>query len=104
MFQYFSISDIREHGYSYIEDGNQYFGVTEGKITTGLTKFGGNFHLGYQWLIGDKIYLDLYAGAGIRLSHNNHSEGFDTWYNNSWFDYGYSGTLMDGGFRVGFYF
>jgi hypothetical protein len=104
MFQYFSITGNHQYSGTYIEDGVQYTGVFEGEIQTNLYKFGGNFHLGYQWLIGDKVFFDIYTGAGIRISHNNRNEGFDTWYNNSWIDYGYSGTLLDGGFRVGVYF
>lgn len=104
MFQHFSIKDNHEYLESYTENGIEYFTVTEGEITTGLNKFGGNFHLGYQWLIGDKVYFDIYTGAGVRISHNNRNEGFDTWYNNSWIDYGYSGTLLDGGLRIGCYF
>jgi len=104
MFQYFSISEKRQYTEPYIENGNQYYQVVEGVLDTKLYKAGGNFHLGYQWLVGDKVYFDIYTGAGIRISHNNHNDGFDTWYNNSWADYGYSGTLLDGGFRVGVYF
>lgn len=104
MFQCFSIDEFQQYTYSYIENGIEYFGVTEGVINTKLYKYGGNFHLGYQWLVGDKVYFDIYTGAGIRISHNNRNEGFDTWYNDYWVDYGYSGTLLDAGFRVGVYF
>ena len=104
MFQYFSITENREYTAPFTENGVEYFGVVSGDLNARLTKYGGNFHLGYQWLIGDRVYFDIYSGAGIRISHNNHNEGFDTWYNNSWVDYGYSGTLLDGGFRIGVYF
>jgi len=104
MFQYFSMTDNRQYVEPYTEDGVQYYSVVQGEINTKVYKFGGNFHLGYQWLIGDKVYFDIYTGAGIRISHNNHNDGFDNWYNNAWADYGYSGTLLDGGFRVGVYF
>lgn len=104
MFQHFAITDERYHSYSYIENGVEYFGVTYGETKTQLNKFGGNFHLGYQWIVGDRIYVDLYAGPGIRLSKNNISDGFDTLFNDYWVDYGYSGTLLDAGFRIGFYF
>ena len=104
MFQYFSITENREFTVPYSENGVEYFGVVKGELNTRLNKYGGNFHLGYQWLIGDKVYFDVYTGAGIRISHNSHLEGFDAWYNNSWIDYGYSGTLLDAGFRVGVYF
>lgn len=104
MFQYFSITDNRQYTAPYTENGVPYYEVVEGELDTKLYKAGGNFHLGYQWLVGDKVYFDIYTGAGIRISHNNHNEGFDTWYNNYWVDYGYSGTLLDAGFRVGVYF
>jgi hypothetical protein len=104
MFQYFIIND--EHSYTepFTENGVQYYHVVYGPVETRLNKAGGNFHIGYQWLIGNKIYIDLYAGTGIRISHNNLVKGFDPWYNNYWIDYGYSGTLLDGGLRFGFYF
>lgn len=104
MFQHFSITENRQYAKPVTENGVQYFEVVVGELNTKLNKFGGNFHLGYQWLLGDRVYLDIYTGAGIRVSHNNQNEGFDTWYNDFWADYGYSGTLLDGGFRVGFYF
>lgn len=104
MFQYFSITENRQYTELVTENGVEYYEVTEGNLNTKLFKFGGNFHLGYQWLLNDKVYFDIYTGAGIRISHNNQNEGFDTWYNNYWVDYGYSGTLLDAGFRVGFYF
>lgn len=104
MFQYFSITEKRQYTKLISENGVEYYEVVEGEVNTNLYKFGGNFHMGYQWLVGDKVYFDIYTGAGIRISRNNRNDGFDTWYNNSWIDYGYSGTLLDGGFRVGFYF
>jgi hypothetical protein len=104
MFQHFSIIENRQYTESYTENGIGYYEVVEGEVNTKLNKYGGNFHLGYQWLLGNKVYIDIYTGAGIRISHNNQIDGLDTWYNDYWVDYGYSGTLLDAGFRVGFYF
>jgi hypothetical protein len=104
MFQHFSITDTRQYTEQFTENGVDYYEVVTGKVNTKLYKFGGNFHLGYQWLVGDKVYFDIYTGAGIRISHNSHLDGFDTWYDNFWVDYGYSGTLLDAGLRLGFYF
>jgi len=103
MFQHFSITDTRTFTQSYIENGVEYYTVKTGEVTTKLNKFGGNFHIGYQWLLGNKAYLDIYTGAGVRISFDDMNEGFSPWYNNSWIDYGYSGTLLDGGIRLGFY-
>ena len=104
MFQYFSMTEKRLYTQLVPSNGVEYYEVANGSVKTNLYKMGGNFHLGYQWLVGDKVYFDIYTGAGIRISHNNRNEGFDTWYNNNWVDYGYSGTLLDAGFRLGFYF
>ena len=104
MCQYFSITDNQQYTESYSDNGVNYYEVVDGEKTSNLYKFGGNFHMGYQWLVNDKIYFDIYTGAGIRVSYNSNLKGFDTWYNHFWIDYGYSGTLLDGGFRVGLYF
>ena len=49
------------------------------------------------------VLLDFYAGLGFRYSvdeDGNMSEVF----NDSWFDIAYSGIMLDGGIRLGFYF
>ena len=100
-FQFFSINDNREYFESYIEDGNEYWRITTGEITTKLFKVGGNLHLGYQSMIGDKVLVDFYLGSGIRLSFDDHNDGLHPWYNNLWISPGYSGTLLDAGMRIG---
>ncbi len=104
MFQQYKIKDERTYTEKYFEDGIEYYTIKTGVLTTKLMKLGGNFHLGYQWLLGQKAFLDLFAGPGIRISFDDRNEGFSPWYNDMWIDYGYSGTLLDGGLRVGFYF
>ncbi len=102
MFQHFSIVNTRTFTESYIENGTVYYTVKTAEVTSKLNKFGGNFHLGYQWLLGQKAYLDLYVGPGLRISFDDRTEGFSKWLNDAWIDYGYSGTLLDGGLRLGF--
>ena len=100
-FQFFSINDNREYSESYMEDNNEYWRVVSGDINTKVYKVGGNLHLGYQSMIGDKVIVDFYLGSGIRLSFDNHNDGLHPWYNNWWGSPGYSGTLLDAGMRIG---
>ncbi|MFZ4707525.1 MAG: hypothetical protein ACOYMF_16115, partial [Bacteroidales bacterium] len=59
MFQYFSITENRQYTTPVSENGIPYYEVVEGDLNTKLYKLGGNFHLGYQWLLGDKVYFDI---------------------------------------------
>lgn len=102
--QLFEVTDVRDYVAPYEENGIQYYTIVNGEYKTRLTKVGVNLHIGYQGLIGQKIYYDLYAGPGIRLSFDNRNPGFTNALNDIWIDYGYSGTLLDGGVRVGFLF
>lgn len=83
MFQHFIITDTRSYTQAYIDNGVEYYSVTTGEITTQVNKFGGNFNIGYQWMVGNKVYIDVYSGAGIRLSFDNRNEGFHPWYNDT---------------------
>ena len=76
----------------------------DGEITTHIYKFGGNFIIGAQIVIGQVMYIDPYIGLGIRFSFDDQSKGLHGYYNEWWGDMGYSGTLMVGGVRFGLIF
>jgi hypothetical protein len=100
-FQFFSIDDVREYSESFLEDGIEYWRVASGSLNTKVYKVGGNIHLGYQSMIGDKVLVDFYLGSGIRLSFDNRNDGLHPWFNSWWGSPGYSGTLLDAGLRIG---
>jgi hypothetical protein len=100
-FQFYSIDSYQTYLEPYMENGIQYYRTTEGDVKTSVYKYGANFHVGYQAIVGEKVFFDFYAGTGIRLSFDNRNDGFHPWFNNWYGDYGYSGTLLDGGIRVG---
>lgn len=104
VFHYYTIDSYRSYTEPYIVDGVEYYRLKEGDLKISLYKFGANFNVGYQLLLGNKVYLDFYVGSGIRLSMDNRNSGFHPWYNDWWGDYGYSGTLLDAGIRAGFFF
>lgn len=101
MFQYFSIEDTRLYAQEIIENGTTYTVVKNGPITTGVYKFGMTATAGVQAIIQDIVYVDFYTGAGIRFSFDDQSSGLHRIYNDWWGDYGYSGTLMTFGIRLG---
>ena len=101
VFQYFSIDDTRLHSEEVIENGIPYTVVRYGDVTTNLYKVGMTATAGVQILAYETVYFDLYAGAGIRFSFDDQSSGLHRIYNDWWGDYGYSGTLMTLGLRIG---
>lgn len=101
-FHYFSISDERLHAEQVTLNGIEYTEVRYGEVTTGIYKFGLTATGGYQFLLNEAIYMDIYAGAGIRLSFDDSGMGgFHKYYNDWYGDYGYSGTLITLGLRFG---
>jgi hypothetical protein len=102
MFQYFSISTDRLYSEKIIENGIEYYTVKRGVVNTGIYKFGMTLTAGYQALVLDVLYFDFYVGTGLRLSFDNRlPSGLTREYNNWWGNYGYSGTLLTFGMRVG---
>jgi hypothetical protein len=102
MFQYFSIEEDRYYTEKVIENGIEYTVVKKGLTTTGIYKFGVTATAGYQATAFNVVYFDFYIGTGIRLSFDDtDTKGFHKIHNNWWGDYGYSGTLLDAGVRIG---
>ena len=103
VFNYFSIKDNGLLPNDFSENGANYIGLIEGEMTTRIFKTGGNAIFGIQFLL-DNLYLDIYAGTGIRFSYDNKTSGLHKHYNDWWGEMGYSGTLMTGGIKLGVMF
>lgn len=103
VFNYFSVKDDGLTAQAFEEDGGNYIGLAEDEVTTNIYKIGGNLIFGLHCLI-DNMYIDFYAGTGMRFSYDNKTTGLHKYYNDWWGDMGYSGTLMVGGFRFGVMF
>lgn len=100
--QYRSVKDEGLSSYLFREEGSTYIGLQEEMMQTSIWKTGGNLIFGYQVLTTRGVYFDFYLGTGIRFSFDNRSSGLHGYYNEWWGDLGYSGTLLVGGFRLGF--
>lgn len=101
VFNFFSVKDDGLTAREFVENGGNYIGLIDEEMTTKIYKTGGNFLVGYQFVIADFLYIDPYVGVGIRFSFDDKTTGLHNYYNEWWGDLGYSGTLMVGGVRIG---
>ncbi len=79
----------------------QHTNINRRNQTTVINKYGGNVNFGFQLAFGSFL-LDLYAGIGIRYALDSDGKLMDD-FNDRWIDYGYSGIILDGGVRLGFF-
>lgn len=100
-YQYFSLTNLEEVPETFTENGITYIGYTSGEVTTRINKFGANADFGLQFAF-ERFILDLYGGVGIRYAVDQNGHLMDR-YDNGWLNFGYSGILLDGGVRFGFF-
>lgn len=82
---------------NYIEN---YLGTdveAEGKIN----KAGIDIIIGYQTIIKKVVSIDVYTGLGTRISNMTTDTGSNKKFNDSYFDFNYTGNLMLIGIRLG---
>lgn len=103
-FQYFNVKDEIFQPVEFTQNGQTYFTMEESIENSNIFKLGPNVLIGYQFLINDVMYLDLYGGISFRLSFDNRSDDLKNSYQDWWGDLGYSGILLNGGMRIGIVF
>lgn len=64
--------------------------------------FSGGMLFGWSFSFANRINLDIYTGGGIRKTFNY--DPSDNYYDDSVFDYGYSGIVPRFGVDIGFWF
>ncbi len=65
------------------------------------SKLGADATIGMRKELFKRLFLDIYLGFGLRYSVVNPPEGFQIPFNSNFIDYGYSGTTLVGGVRLG---
>ncbi len=100
-YQHFRINSIEQFPVEFTEEGITYIRFETGEYTTRINKFGGNANFGLQFTFG-QFLLDIYGGIGIRYALDSNG-GMINYFNDDWLDFGYSGILLDGGVRLGFF-
>lgn len=73
--------------------------INEAKFNT----LGFDLAIGYQFLLVDQFFMDLYLGWGFRYSMEDSDEE-DSYWSDALLDLGYSGFLPVAGVRLGFEF
>ncbi|NVO19226.1 MAG: hypothetical protein HXX13_05965 [Bacteroidetes bacterium] len=103
LFQYFSITAQRYYTERVFENGIEYYKVKLAHVTTGIYKAGVTMTAGYQLVtFRSSVYFDFYLGTGMRLSFDDRlPSGLTHEFNDWWASYGYSGTLLTAGVRIG---
>lgn len=57
--------------------------------------------MGYQKEIYEALFIDFYVGCGIKYGIYDRPSGSYKIYNQASWDYGYRGTMLVGGIRIG---
>lgn len=89
-----------------------FFSIDFDEITNSITtsenaeinKIGADLLIGFQTTVSQRIVLDIYTGLGGRYSEYKYSGNTKPKYNDTYWDYGYTGNLMHLGFRIGISF
>lgn len=66
-----------------------------------IHSMGANAMVGYQKQVIPSLYVDAFIGFGIKYSIHTSPENVTTKYNRGYTDYGYTGTHLVGGIRLG---
>ena len=100
-YQYFNIltskerwDDISFAGLNTLQIVNDNYHVYINKVLTEAT-------IGYKKHILSRLYIDVYAGVGLRYSFYDQPAGSDLKFNRTIFDFGYTGTAFIAGLRLG---
>ncbi len=89
--------------YTYTENGNNYVSYHTDEVKTVINRALLNIMVGKQIVRHRPLIIDYYIGVGFRYSMDKDMKLIET-YNDGWFDYGYSGSLLVAGIKLGFNF
>jgi hypothetical protein len=102
-YQLLGIKSDQFVSYSYFENGNEYISFREEETTTAINRFLLNIVVGKQIVRYKPFIIDYYFGVGFRYSMDKNFNMIEN-FNDSWFDYGYSGSILVAGLKFGFNF
>ena len=101
-FQYFSLQNLEEVASPFVEDGVTYYRFSLEQVRKPVYRVGGIADVGYQ-LAFDRFLLDLYVGVQVKYSMDGNGQLIEGYYTD-WTEVTYSGILLDGGVKLGFFF
>ncbi|MDP3912317.1 MAG: hypothetical protein Q8R96_01070 [Bacteroidota bacterium] len=101
--QVFGIKNDQNVQYTYSEHDTNYISYRLEEVNTTINRVLLNFIIGKQVVRYKPFIVDYYLGIGFRYSMDKNMELMET-YNQTWFDNGYSGSLLVAGLKLGFNF
>lgn len=101
--QFISLKDDQMMTYDYIENGVPYTSYKNEEVSTAIKRLMLNVMVGRQVVRYKPFIIDYYLGIGFRYSMDKDLNLIDD-FNDTWFDYGYSGSLIVAGIKLGFNF
>lgn len=101
--QFFGIKNDQSVQYTYSEYDTNYISYRTEEVNTTINRVLLNFVVGKQITRHKPFIVDYYLGVGFRYSMDKNLELMEM-YNQSWFDNGYSGSLLVAGLKLGFNF
>lgn len=101
--QVFGIKNDQNVQYTYSEYDTNYTSYRTEEVNTTINRVLLNFVVGKQITWHKPFIIDYYLGVGFRYSMDKNLELMEM-YNQSWFDNGYSGSLLVAGLKLGFNF
>jgi len=101
--QIFGIKNDQNVQYNYSEYDTNYISYRTEEVNTTINRVLLNFIVGKQITRYKPFIVDYYLGVGFRYSMDKNLELMEI-YNQSWFDNGYSGSLLVAGLKLGFNF
>ena len=101
-YKYF---DIDGNNFIWVEytggDGLDYQHMQDIKYNMFIHAMGASASLGYQYQVIPSLYMDFFVGFGVKYAFHQSPEHVTVKYNRGINDFGYIGTLMAGGIRIG---
>ena len=85
----------------YTENGLNFYRQQQAKLNINTHGLSGRVTAGYQFNLSDIMYADIFVGFGIKYTLYDRPQGSYHTFNQNSLDYGYTGTLFVGGFRLG---
>ena len=101
--QFFGIKNDQNVQYTYSEYDTNYTSYRTEEVNTTINRVLLNFVIGKQVVRYTPFIVDYYLGIGFRYSMDKNMELMER-YNETWFDNGYSGSLLVAGLKLGFNF
>lgn len=101
-YQHYSLFNTEDQLKEFVENGITYYEFEQVEVTKPINRYGAVVDTGFQIAL-ERFLFDIYLGVAFKYSTGEDGKMIESAYND-WIDMDYSGILLDGGLRIGFFF